>query len=196
GVDLKKIVPAFLMLVMIFGAGTAHSIEDGFIGIYLDPSGTSCEGDIPLYGSLTVYVVVGQGILPHSMQSVEFKVNGMPGESDLGVITETWYADEVVGEAHDGVYLRFDVPQDSANMPLGEIRFLTFSEDFIGTDHVVRPGPIPPDVGHVLMISGDGSVINLYPTPFTFNCQYEHCDCMFSGVGVESGSWGGIKCLY
>ncbi len=195
----NSLLPASLILLPLLllpFPRTAHAFGESHIGLFADEDATYCGAAAVPYTPATVYVLAYIGSEISGLTAVEFRIDNIPPNPGypVGQITASWNTNLVIGEPANGIALAFQTAQYGPYVPLGNIDFLAFADNWIDTDHrmVVMESF---DSGLLAIVDGGFTTISVWGGRFTFNCSSDgNCSC---GVGSSAdASWGEVKSLY
>jgi hypothetical protein len=189
---MKKLLMAFVILTLATGIAAA----DTYIGMFASPFATECYAGTSEYTTTTVYFI---GWLDTDwsgqISAAEFYVENWPDPAGMGVITENWNTDLVIGYVDYGIALAFSDPLQGPLAVLGSVDFFTTDANWFPADYTmaVRPSRASENL---LLVDDEFNEHVVGGGVFTFNCSNpQNCDCL-EGVATEDASWSGVKALY
>ncbi|MCB1163163.1 MAG: hypothetical protein R3C71_03325 [Candidatus Krumholzibacteriia bacterium] len=189
---MKKLLMAFVVLTLATGVATA----DTYIGMYAAPTATECYAGTSVYTATTVYFTAWVDTdWSGEISAAEFYVENFPEAAGMGVITENWNTDLVIGVISYGIALAFNPPLSGPLAALGSVDFFTTDANWIPADYSMYVRPSRASNG-LLLVDTDGIEYQVGGGMFTFNCSNPtNCDCL-EGVATDDANWSSVKALY
>ena len=177
---IRRLVLAALFVVLLPLAPSAQA-RPGLdrIGLFVDLVATECDAPLGAGESVDVYILA---VLPELGQdgivAAEFRVVGLPESGPAGIWVVEWETDLVIGDIEDGIAIAFPEPLYGDVILLGTIHFHSFSDDWLGVDHLCA---VDRTFWYekLVVVNPLYEEIDVLGSSFTFNCgDPEGCECL------------------
>ncbi len=146
------------------------------IGIFAGECATTCDADIDLDVTRTLYIYALLTDNIDAVAAAEFRIDNLPDSGSGGTVTENWNADAVFGDSESGITLSFYPPLEGPFVQLGTIDFLMTAEDWIGQNYDMDVEP-SLNTNRLMIVDEYYNWHYAEGWGFRFNCTY-HCECI------------------
>ncbi len=186
---------SILAVLLLAASFTVGAQAQPTIGLFDDPSGVNCDGDIAPFENVTVYVVAILADIDE-ITAAEFHIDRIPEPGDFGLRTDNWATPLVIGSVEYGIALAFNPPQPGPTVLLGSLDFFMIDDSWVGSNHCMDVEP-SLDSDQLVLVDGNYEAVDAFGYVYTFNTTGDYlCWMCIDITPTEKSSFSTLKSLY
>ena len=169
----------------LMGYSGQFSADGDQIGLFANPAGEICAGDLPP-GQWSDFHLLAllPGLGAEGAEAFEFRLDGLPEDPGGELWSVDWAQTPVSGDLPGGVRIEFPTPQYGLVVPLGVLHLNGDGADWAGANQVLQAAHSSTS-GRLLMETPATESWDLYGGRLTLNCDDPPlCDCVDFGEAL------------